>query len=217
MKTLQITFILLLFSQLCGAQNRTVSGVVKDSSGIPLPGLSILIEGTKTGTQADFEGNYSIKVNSDQFLIFSYIGMQSQRIMADKNEINVTLLESDEILKEGVFDPSLRNRKKESLINAVKTLSPREIKNDNNPKYQFKKNYKNGFLIIYFPETTNFKKRDLDFQSKYKLLYAVVGNPDIEYLKKYNKLTFKYLNKKYKNVWQSEVRKDAIGLNEFLE
>ena len=37
----------------------------------------------------------------------------------------------------------------------------------------------------------------------------------IEYVKTYNKLTFKYLKKKYNKVWQSEIKKDAIGLNEF--
>ncbi|MFO7672569.1 MAG: carboxypeptidase-like regulatory domain-containing protein, partial [Lutibacter sp.] len=53
-----LTLLLALMVQLTFAQEKTVTGNVSDASG-PLPGVTVLIKGTKTGTQTDFDGNYS--------------------------------------------------------------------------------------------------------------------------------------------------------------
>ena len=63
MKTLRKIFVsmLLLAAVLpVAAQNMTVTGVVKDSDGIPLAGVSVLVVGTKTGTTTGFDGDYKI-------------------------------------------------------------------------------------------------------------------------------------------------------------
>jgi len=52
------------------SQQKTVSGKVVDNIGAPLPGVSVLVKGTNTGTQTDFDGNYSINVSQGQVLIF---------------------------------------------------------------------------------------------------------------------------------------------------
>src|SRR5690606_40300287 len=58
----------------------SVVGTVTDSSGQPLPGVNVLVEGTTQGTQSDFDGNYIIRAPEGATLVFSYIGMLSQRI-----------------------------------------------------------------------------------------------------------------------------------------
>ena len=88
-----LVLLLVLVAQLTFAQERAVSGTVSDNTGMPLPGVSVLIKGTKTGTQTDFDGKYSIKASSNQVLVFSYIGMKTQEVAANSSVINVKLLD----------------------------------------------------------------------------------------------------------------------------
>ncbi|WP_445710747.1 mucoidy inhibitor MuiA family protein [Flavobacterium sp.] len=76
------------YGQLIG---NTVSGKISDSYG-PLPGASVMVKGTSIGAQADFDGNYSIKVpHVNCELVFSYISMKSQIVQVRNNTINVVL------------------------------------------------------------------------------------------------------------------------------
>ncbi len=85
------------------AQTKTVSGTVVDNSGLALPGVSVIIEGTNKGASTDFDGNYSIEnVKETDNLIFSYIGMVTQTIRATSSKIDVVLQESLEALSEVV-------------------------------------------------------------------------------------------------------------------
>ena len=70
-----IVLLLVLMAQFTFAQERTVSGVVSDNAGLPIPGVNVFVKGLKIGTQTDFDGKYSIKATPSQVLIFSYIGM----------------------------------------------------------------------------------------------------------------------------------------------
>ncbi|MEQ8419798.1 MAG: carboxypeptidase-like regulatory domain-containing protein, partial [Arenibacter algicola] len=71
-----LTLFLALIVQLSFAQEKTISGTVTDQDGLPLPGVNILVEGTTTGTQTDFDGLYSIDASVGQVLVFSYIGQK---------------------------------------------------------------------------------------------------------------------------------------------
>jgi hypothetical protein len=68
-----LTLLLAFVVHITFAQEKTVSGTVSDSSGT-LPGVSILIKGTSTGTQTDFDGKYSINAKEGSILSFSYVG-----------------------------------------------------------------------------------------------------------------------------------------------
>ena len=61
------------------AQNM-VRGVVTDVTGDPLPGVSVVVKGTTTGTTTDIDGRYSINASNTATLEFSYIGMNKQEI-----------------------------------------------------------------------------------------------------------------------------------------
>lgn len=95
--------LIMICAQSVLAQSKTVSGTVKDESGLPLPGVSVIVEGTTNGTSTDFDGNYSIKdVKDADKLIFSFVGMVTKTITPTGSTLNVTLQESLEALDEVV-------------------------------------------------------------------------------------------------------------------
>ena len=73
-KTL-LALLFVLFAQITFGQDNNVVGKVTDANGMPLVGVSVLIKGTNTGTQTDFDGKFTLKVKESDMLVFSYIGM----------------------------------------------------------------------------------------------------------------------------------------------
>jgi TonB-linked SusC/RagA family outer membrane protein len=85
------------------AQQKDISGTITDGSGQPLPGANVLVEGTTTGTQTDFDGNYTIQAQEGDVLVYSYIGFSSQSItVGNQTTINVMLTEDAALLDEVV-------------------------------------------------------------------------------------------------------------------
>ena len=110
-----ITLFLALFVQLSFAQERTITGNVSDESG-PLPGVSVLIEGTTTGTETDFDGNYSITANSGDVLRFSFVGMTTvTRSVGAESTINVTMVSETNTLDEVVVTALGIKKEKKAL------------------------------------------------------------------------------------------------------
>lgn len=195
-------------------QERVVRGVVSDKSGL-IPFANVYVEGTNRGTQTDFDGKYSIKATSDEYLKFQCIGMKDTIIKASDTVINVILGEGVKLVEE--YGPPYTPKTK--TLDPTQVITLKDLKNGNNPRYNFKKNAKNNVFIIFVSELSSydFSKEDLEFQQKYKLKYSMVGSYNHDYLTKYNNLTFKYLKRKYKKTWQHEIRKDAVGLELFLK
>ncbi len=81
-----------------------VSGVVLDSNGEPLPGVSVLVKGTSIGTATDLEGRYSLTIPpSDQSLVFSFVGFSSQEIaIQGRSTVSVSMQEDVSMLQEVV-------------------------------------------------------------------------------------------------------------------
>ena len=74
-----LVVIMLFFSSIIYSQSILVSGIVVDEGGNPLPGVTVLIEGTNRGTSSTFEGTYAIKAdNENQNIQFSYVGFETQ-------------------------------------------------------------------------------------------------------------------------------------------
>ena len=93
-----LTLFLVLIVQISFAQERTISGTVSDESG-PLPGVTVLKKGTTLGTDTDFDGKYSIKANTGDILVFSFVGMKTVEATVGTNNIINKILESDDYLK----------------------------------------------------------------------------------------------------------------------
>jgi len=91
MKKLILIGIFILSNLFIQAQKRTISGIVKDTAG-GLPGAFVMVKGTKTVTRTDYDGKFSLVVNSkDSILIFSYIGFKTQEVSV-KNKTHFSIL-----------------------------------------------------------------------------------------------------------------------------
>jgi TonB-linked SusC/RagA family outer membrane protein len=122
-----LVLLVVLMAQLTFAQERTVTGVVSDNAGMPIPGVSVLVKGTNFGTQTDFDGKYAIKATPSQILIFSYIGMKSQSLAAASSSVNVTMIGSAVEL-EGVVVTALGiKREKKALGYATQQVGGDEV------------------------------------------------------------------------------------------
>ncbi|NNE77854.1 MAG: TonB-dependent receptor plug domain-containing protein, partial [Pricia sp.] len=105
---------------------QSVSGTVSDAMG-PLPGANVLVKGSTTGTQTDFDGNYTIEAESDATLVFSYIGYRTVEIPVDgQSTIDVTLEEDASKLDE-VIVTGYGTQSKRDVTGAVSSVDTEEL------------------------------------------------------------------------------------------
>ena len=126
-----LSFLVVLFaiSRVAG-QEKQISGNVTDSDGLPLPGVNIVVEGTSTGTQTDFDGNYTIAASEGQILLFTYIGQRDVRqSVGTGNTINVQMQEDAQALEEVVVTAQGIKREKKALGYAVTSVGSDQIEN----------------------------------------------------------------------------------------
>ena len=110
------------------SQEKTVSGNVTDDTGMPLPGVNILIKGTTTGIQTDFDGNYAIQANEGQILVFSYIGQQTiEMTIGQSNLINIQMEQDTQALEEVVVTAQGIEREERSIGYAVTTVDEDQV------------------------------------------------------------------------------------------
>jgi TonB-linked SusC/RagA family outer membrane protein len=121
-----LVLLLALMTQITFAQERTVSGTVSDNAGLPLPGVSVLVKGSKTGTQTDFDGKFSIKANANQTLVLSYIGMKSQEVSANSTTINVKLKDETNVL-DAVVVVGYGTQTKKRSTDAISRVTAKDI------------------------------------------------------------------------------------------
>lgn len=95
MKTLFTFLVVALLGFQLHAQTVAINGTVTDDSGLPLPGVNIILKGTSNGTQTDFDGLYSISAQIGQVLTFSYVGFETEEVhVGTHNTINVSMAPS---------------------------------------------------------------------------------------------------------------------------
>lgn len=81
-----------LLTHLAFAQQKTITGAVTDEDNLPLPGVSIRVQGTTKGSQTDFDGNYTISAASTDILVFSYVGFKTlERTIGEATQIDATM------------------------------------------------------------------------------------------------------------------------------
>lgn len=111
------------------AQTKTIIGTVSDQNGLPLPGVNVVIKGSATGTQTDFDGAYSISAKVGQTLVFSYLGQKTVELsIGTSNTIDVQMEDDVEALEE-VIVVAYGTQKKEEITGAVTTLKSESINN----------------------------------------------------------------------------------------
>jgi TonB-linked SusC/RagA family outer membrane protein len=129
MKRLSLALMLAVLSISAMLAQRSVSGTVTDSRGVPLIGVSILAKGTTTGTITDVDGTYELRVPSGAtILIFSYTGFGTQEItLGTSNSVNVSMVESAEQLSEVVVTGLGIRKEKKALGFGVSTIASADI------------------------------------------------------------------------------------------
>lgn len=108
------------------AQN-VVKGVVMDIADNPLPGVSVVVKGSTTGTTTDLDGRYSINAPKNGTLVFTYIGMTKQEVkVSEKRTLNVILQEDVSVLNEVVV-VGYGIQKKLHLTGSVSSVSSKDL------------------------------------------------------------------------------------------
>ena len=111
-------------------KSKTITGKVSDEQGNVLPGVTIIIKGTTLGTATGADGEYKLEIpgDSEQVLIFSFVGMKTQEIaVGSKTQLDVKLVEDSETLDDVVVT-GIFTKSKESYTGAVTAVSAKELK-----------------------------------------------------------------------------------------
>ncbi len=123
-----LTLLLAFVVQITFAQQQTVTGTVTGEEGLPLPGVNIIIKGTSTGVQSDFDGNYAIQASQGDVLVFSFIGLEStERTVGASKTMNVTMKADAAQLDEVVVTALGIKREKKSLGYATQEVDGAEV------------------------------------------------------------------------------------------
>ena len=130
--TLRKAFLLSLLSLFCCMQSvqaqNMIKGHVTDALGESLPGVSVQVSGNdKDGAITDVNGNYSVKAAVKDILVFSYIGMKTQRVkVGNRKNINVQMTDDESTLNDVVV-VGYGTARKQSLTGAVSAMKGDEL------------------------------------------------------------------------------------------
>lgn len=120
------TLILALSIQFSFAQERTVTGKVSDKTGA-IPGVNVLVKGSKVSSYTDFDGGYSVKAKTGDVLVFSYVGMANKQVtVGTSNSLNVSL-EAEAQLMDEVVVVAYGKVKRSSYTGSVSSVKGEQI------------------------------------------------------------------------------------------
>ena len=126
MKTLTF-YALFLITFFTFSQEKTITGIVVDETNMPLPGATVVIKGTTTGTSTDFDGKYTISANTGDVLSFSYVGYLDEQVKVKrKTTINITM-QLDNSLEEVVVTALGIKRKPKKLATSIQKVKSSEL------------------------------------------------------------------------------------------
>lgn len=108
-----------------------VTGKVTDEDGNPIPGATVLVHGTTQGGASDVDGRYTLRMKSDDVLKVSFVGYETAIIpVQGKKRVNVVLKSTTKDLEE-VSVVAFGTQKKESVVSAITTVRPMDLKSSN--------------------------------------------------------------------------------------
>ena len=121
------TSFVLFFALTLSAYAQQISGTVTDENGVPLPGATVLVQGTSNGVSTDFDGNYSISASQGDTLVFSFVGYSSQSVVVGSSSTVNVSLEPDNALEEVVVTALGVQRNTKALGYSVTNVEGDEI------------------------------------------------------------------------------------------
>tara|TARA_Y100001970_G_scaffold253079_1_gene327464 strand:+ start:5372 stop:8425 length:3054 start_codon:yes stop_codon:yes gene_type:complete len=123
MKNIINLFLCLFLSGILSAQQ--ISGNVSSDDG-PLPGATVLVKGTNTGTSTDFDGNFTITAGSDDVLVISFVGFTTQEVaVSGQDQINVVLVSSEDL--EEVVVTGYGTQRRKDVTGSISSINAAEI------------------------------------------------------------------------------------------
>jgi len=131
MKKFVISYLLLIaFHISLFSQNRPLTGKVTDNTGAPLPGVSVLVKGSKAGIQTNASGNFSITVQAagKVALVFSHTGYKAVTIISDGSAPVSVQMEKDISSLEDVVVIGYQSVKRKDLLASVSSVNARDLK-----------------------------------------------------------------------------------------
>ncbi|WPO78745.1 TonB-dependent receptor [Flavobacterium sp. KACC 22761] len=116
---------LVLSVQIAVAQGGSISGTVTDSKGVPIPGVNIVLKGTKISTQTDFDGNFKIQANTGDVLVASYVSFATVEVKAS-NAMTIKMVETQNEL-EAVLVVGYGTQSKKNLTDNIARVTAKDI------------------------------------------------------------------------------------------
>ncbi|KAF2514476.1 TonB-dependent receptor [Flavobacterium zhairuonense] len=116
---------LVLSVQIAVAQGGAISGTVTDSKGVPIPGVNIVVKGTKVSTQTDFDGNFKIQANTGDILLASYVSFATVEVKAS-NSMTIRMVETQNEL-EAVLVVGYGTQSKKNLTDNIARVTAKDI------------------------------------------------------------------------------------------
>lgn len=141
MKRTTTSFLLCLFISMWSIfafsqAKRTVTGLIKDETDLPLPGVSVKVKGVTEGTVTDVKGTFSVSVPENAVLVITYIGYITQNVtVANRNSLNMSLVPSENSLGEVVVTALGIKKEKRALGYAETTIKAEQLTQAGTPNF----------------------------------------------------------------------------------
>lgn len=121
---MMLFFILILQSSI--AQEKKITGVVSDANG-PIPGVNVMVKGTKTGVQSDFDGKYVINAKTGDILTFSYMGFKDVNLTVGSGSVLNAKMQEDGKELDEVVVVAFGTQKKQEITGAVSKIDAKML------------------------------------------------------------------------------------------
>lgn len=127
-RVLCLSLLFALSASAQGSKSMKLTGRVVDPDGFSLVGVTITIKGTTKGVTTDSEGKYELTVNTEDIVVYSYVGYKTQEIKAKEADRFAVVLQPDSQEIENVVVVAFGTQKKESVVASVSTVDPGKLR-----------------------------------------------------------------------------------------
>jgi len=129
LRSIFLFYFFIAVSTVSAQNSNKIYGIVSESSGTPMIGVSVTVKGTNIGTITDLNGNYQINASSNATLVYSFIGYKVKAVeVAGKSKINVSMEEDNKLLDEVVV-VGYGIQKKSSVTGAISQMKSEDVNN----------------------------------------------------------------------------------------